>query len=242
MECSPEASSRSAPTPRKEAPLPLASLEEEEEEDKQQREKTGEVAVDYPTRRAPNRKFLGVRQRPSGRWVAEIKDSTQKLRLWLGTFDRPEDAALAYDNAARLLRGKNAKTNFLCSRTLGLDYHRFLQENGGSTHHHHCQGEKEIGCSSSCFVGKNPRAYHLLQHAVLKNRAVYSSLWSPWRYHSTMMTRDGHECDTLVEDTLVCSSSSSCDELRGSAGCSQVSFGNAKVYSSVVVAPSFTTN
>ncbi|KAL4562727.1 hypothetical protein LXL04_026757 [Taraxacum kok-saghyz] len=58
------------------------------------------------------RKFVGVRQRPSGRWVAEIKDSSQKVRLWLGTYDSPEEAARAYDEAARALRGENARTNF----------------------------------------------------------------------------------------------------------------------------------
>ena len=58
------------------------------------------------------RRFVGVRQRPSGRWVAEIKDSSQRVRLWLGTYDTPEDAARAYDEAARALRGENARTNF----------------------------------------------------------------------------------------------------------------------------------
>ncbi|XP_028801140.1 dehydration-responsive element-binding protein 1B-like [Neltuma alba] len=58
------------------------------------------------------RRFIGVRQRPSGRWVAEIKDSSQHVRLWLGTYDTPEEAARAYDEAARTLRGENARTNF----------------------------------------------------------------------------------------------------------------------------------
>ncbi|GLJ13159.1 hypothetical protein SUGI_0206530 [Cryptomeria japonica] len=58
------------------------------------------------------KRFVGIRQRPSGRWVAEIKDTIQKIRLWLGTFDTAEDAARAYDEAACLLRGNNTRTNF----------------------------------------------------------------------------------------------------------------------------------
>lgn len=57
-------------------------------------------------------KFVGVRQRPSGRWVAEIKDTTHKIRVWLGTFETAEEAARAYDEAACLLRGSNTRTNF----------------------------------------------------------------------------------------------------------------------------------
>ncbi|CAM8961420.1 unnamed protein product [Rhodiola kirilowii] len=59
-----------------------------------------------------NGKYVGVRQRPSGKWVAEIKDTTQRIRMWLGTFGTAEEAACAYDEAACLLRGSNTRTNF----------------------------------------------------------------------------------------------------------------------------------
>ncbi|RZC72257.1 hypothetical protein C5167_035427 [Papaver somniferum] len=70
------------------------------------------AAFDEGLTRRTRKRFVGVRQRPSGRWVAEIKDTIQKIRVWLGTFDTAEEAARAYDEAACLLRGSNTRTNF----------------------------------------------------------------------------------------------------------------------------------
>lgn len=61
---------------------------------------------------AHRKKFRGVRQRPWGRWAAEIRDPTRRKRLWLGTYDTPEEAAKVYDKAAVRLKGPEAVTNF----------------------------------------------------------------------------------------------------------------------------------
>lgn len=51
--------------------------------------------------------YIGVRQRKSGKWVAEIRISKMYKRKWLGTFKSAEEAAEAYDSAAISMYGPN---------------------------------------------------------------------------------------------------------------------------------------
>ncbi|KAL7094331.1 hypothetical protein ACP275_11G096800 [Erythranthe tilingii] len=119
----------------------------------------GEESSNHTINGEREKRYIGVRKRPWGKYAAEIRDSTrQGARVWLGTFNTEEEAALSYDQAAFAMRGPLTPLNFPLEKVIeSLEKIKYSCKEGSSPAKALKESNKMISVSTKVQKPKNKR-------------------------------------------------------------------------------------